>query len=254
MNILDFVTQDEIDGLPEEPEYAFVEFVRIAQKKLGKRLSELGDDRDSWHAVNDARHGFTNVTLGVAKRLGVKPFSEMDVPQLDGFEDRAYRQFQRDLDFYMAQLLVGNSYRTRSESVKAYPSVATTIRSSIKGLREAIANANLGKAKRDALNARLDELESELSRKRLRFWLIAAVFVDLLGVPGELWQSGDVVGKLTQEIWSAVAEAKSTEQGDKPSLPYDEPPLALLPPRPSEPERKRGRRDIAGDLDDEIPF
>jgi hypothetical protein len=42
MIIFDFITQDEIDDLPDDdPQAAFVSFVRIAQHRLGER-SMLG--------------------------------------------------------------------------------------------------------------------------------------------------------------------------------------------------------------------
>lgn len=245
MNFPDFITQDEIDDLPEDPEHAFAEFVRIAQGRLRDRLREIPDDRDSYHEVEDARHGFMNATLALAKRFRIQGLADMEVPRLETFREADFRQFQRDVDFYLAQLMIGNTYKARSESVKAYPSVTDRIRRAISDLREVVVKADLPNAKRDALLSRLDELETELTRKRLRLWVFALFVVEILRFPGELAASAEAVGRVTSEIWHALADARSTEQNDKPSIPFfDEKPVALLPPRAK----------MTGDEEDEIPF
>ena len=50
MNVFEFITPDEIDDLPDDDsQAAFVTFVRIAQRRLGERLSTLdGQDEIGW--------------------------------------------------------------------------------------------------------------------------------------------------------------------------------------------------------------
>jgi hypothetical protein len=250
MNFQDFITQDEIDDLPEDPEYAFAEFVRIAQRRLSDQLRQIPDDNDNYHLIEDARHGFMNATLAVARRFGIQGLGDMDVPRIGNFGTDDFRQFQRDVDFYLAQLMVGNSFKSRGESVRATENTVSKIRSYIHGLRELIARSSISDAKREALYERLNGLEKELERGRVRYLIIAVAIVEVLRLPGELADSWDAVCRLTNNILITIAEAKTVEQ-DQRKLPDESRPIALLAPRVPQEEKKRGSNS---DLDDEIPF
>jgi hypothetical protein len=42
MLVFDFVTQEELDDLPDDdPQAAFMDFVRIAQRRLGEQTAKL---------------------------------------------------------------------------------------------------------------------------------------------------------------------------------------------------------------------
>src|SRR5690349_21710287 len=106
MNILDFITQDEIDELPaNDPNEAFITFVRIAQRRLGEKTAVI-DPNDGWAELEDARHGFMNVVIAAAKTYEIEPFASLDVPRLTDFDQNIHRQFKVDLDHYMTQLLL----------------------------------------------------------------------------------------------------------------------------------------------------
>jgi hypothetical protein len=252
MNFQDFITQDEIDDLPEDHEYAFAEFVRLAQRRLNERMHEIPDDNEHYHWIEDARHGFMNATLAVAKRFNIQGIGDLEVPRIENFRSEDFRQFQRDVDFYLAQLMIGNSYKSRGESVAATENTASKIQSYIHKLREVVDRSPMSDAKREALNAHLDALEKELRRKRIRYLVIAVGIVEILRLPGELGESWDSVCRLTSQIWSVIAEAKTVEN-DQRKLPDERKPVALLPPRAPEEARRRGSVS-ASDLDDEIPF
>jgi len=49
MMIFDFITQDEMDDLPDDdPQSAFTRFVEIARCRLADFTSSLGDDETAW--------------------------------------------------------------------------------------------------------------------------------------------------------------------------------------------------------------
>jgi hypothetical protein len=86
MIIFDFITQDEIDDLPDDdPQAAFVSFVRIAQRRLGERTAKI-DARDQWEELNEARHGFMNVVIAAGKKYEIEPFASLSVPRLNKFD------------------------------------------------------------------------------------------------------------------------------------------------------------------------
>jgi hypothetical protein len=71
LNIFDFITQDEINDLPDDdPQAASVRFVRTAQRRLGERTSKIDpNDQSGWEELNEARLGFMNVVIAAAKKI-----------------------------------------------------------------------------------------------------------------------------------------------------------------------------------------
>ena len=52
MMIFDFVTQDEMDDLPDDdPQSAFTRFVEIARRRLAEQIKKAGDDEAGWSRV-----------------------------------------------------------------------------------------------------------------------------------------------------------------------------------------------------------
>lgn len=248
MNVFDFVTQDEIDDLSEDPHLAFMTFVRHAQRRLNEYTRELGSDQDDWYLRNEAQYGFQNVVIAAAKRFGIEPFVSLSVPRIDDYNQRGsedYRQFKADLDHYMTQLIIDNSIRGRHESVILASELKDRIRTYIHGLKTAIDQSEFPESKRATLFKKLTEFEKELEKRRLNLLAVTKLLVSIMAVPGALWASYDIVSRLTGNILQAVGEAKAADDENR-QLPPTEQPAALLPPRE---ERVRG-----ASLDDEVPF
>jgi hypothetical protein len=100
MIIFDFITQEEIDDLPDDdPQSAFVRFVRIAQRRLGERTKTIDtSDQPGWRELDEARHGFMNVVVAAAKNYGIQPFASLAIPRLREFDSDTNQQFRADLD------------------------------------------------------------------------------------------------------------------------------------------------------------
>lgn len=104
MNIFDFLTQDEIDNLPDDdPEAAFTSFVRHAQRRLNERTEQLEQEND-WRLIEEARYGFMNVVIAAGKKFEIEPFATLEIPRLEKFSADVHRQFKADLDHYLTQL------------------------------------------------------------------------------------------------------------------------------------------------------
>ncbi|MBZ9741920.1 MULTISPECIES: hypothetical protein [unclassified Mesorhizobium] len=250
MNVFDFVKQDEMDGLPEDTRLAFSIFVRTAQRRLTEFTRTLSGstEESDWREIQEARHSFTNVVLGAARRLKVEPFVSMDVPRINKFEYDAYRQFTADLDHYMTQLALDNTLRSRAESTTLPTASKDRIRSHLHHLRDAIRTADLTEAKKAKLFTKVEEFETALDKTRLNLMAVTLLTVEILGIPGTLWGSYEVVSKLIGNINQAVAEAKAVDDEQR-RLPPAPEPYAISPPRAPKPEPSFGR-----ELDDEIPF
>jgi len=121
---LNFVTQDQLDNLDEEPRIAFMELVNHAQRSLDVQTRKLDPDQDrDWHEIEELRYSFINVVVAAAKRLEVEPFVSMDIPQYANFAKSDYRQFKADVDHYVTQIMLDNSIRSKKNSVGILPKI-----------------------------------------------------------------------------------------------------------------------------------
>lgn len=250
MNIFDFITTEEIEDLPEDPHLAFTAFVSHASRRLSQRTAQLDsvNDQETYHQLEEARHGFMNVVVAAAKRYKIEPFASMDVPTHRQFDFNAHRDFKSDLDHYMTQLLLDNVIRERTNSVVLAPKAKDRIRAHLHGLKTCIDNANLNDAKKAALLKRLADFEAELDKRRLSLLAVTRITLEVLALPGGVWATGEMVHKLTANVLEIVAEAKAAENENRQLAPTA-PPMQLSAPR-----RQIRASNTYDDLDDDIPF
>jgi len=245
MEFFDFINQDEMSELPEDSRAAFVAFVRIAGPRLRDRLRDLGSrDESNYQDIDDARYGFQNVILGAARKYGIEPFASMQMPTMRDHDDQNFRQFRHDLTHYITQIMLATADVDRSGSVPLLESTRQTLKTYIFHLRDAIARTNLPDWKKDDLTKKLDELEKELDRRRVRFAVVVGVIMTVLAAPGELVGSYDAVVRITNCIMRELGQAKTADDQQR-KVSFDEP-IGLLAPR-----QQKTKQD---EMDDEIPF
>lgn len=256
MNIFDFVTQEELDDLPEDDHLAFSVFVRHALGRLCEATDKIdGSEEYEWRLIQEWRYDFMNVVLAAAKRFGIEPFASMHMPGVGSFDDNTHRQFKADLDFYMTQLAIDNTLRDRRDSVQMSDSAKERIRNYIHELRQCVDKANLSESRRDSLLRKLAEFEAELERRRLSLLAMTRVALEIMMIPGGLWASHQIATKLVTNVLQTVAEEKIVDDQNR-KLPPITPPEKLLPPRPvaPEPRSRPAPATFDNDLDDEVPF
>lgn len=74
MSILDFVNQDELDDLDEDPRIEFMQLVNIAQRSLAAQILVLDpENQHEWQKAEELRYGFMNVVVASAKRFEIEP-------------------------------------------------------------------------------------------------------------------------------------------------------------------------------------
>ncbi|MBJ7416669.1 MAG: hypothetical protein JHC88_14670 [Niveispirillum sp.] len=254
MNIFDFVTQDEIESAPtDDPALAFTQLVMHAQRRLRERIKLIApQDQAEFEEVEDARHGFMNFVLGLSKTLNIKPFSEMDMPRLDKFDTTIHRQFQADLDHYMTQLIIGNSMKDKANSVRLSSTAKENILKYVNAIRDSLNMENIDQNHRETLLRKLDEFEIEINKGRVSILASSLVILALLGAPGSLSSTYDIVSKLSTNILRIIAQEKASDDDTK-RLHIQTTPAALSPPRKTEETTTNGY-GLTANLDDEIPF
>jgi hypothetical protein len=255
MMIFDFITQDEMDELPDDdPQAAFTRFVEIARRRLAEEIASATDDETGWHERSEAQHGFMNVVIAAAKMFEIEPLASLSVPRATKFNSDAYRDFRSDLDHYLTQLLLSNSARAKRDSILVPVELKITIRTYLFHLRELIENdKDLGEPKRQALLRHLADFEKALEKKRLNLLAVTILAITILGAPGALWGSADAANKLLTNILRVVGEAKSADDAAR-QLPSAAPPLAITGPRPNEAAKGDLGRRSRSEMDDDIPF
>lgn len=255
MTIFDFVTQAELDDLPEDNHVAFATFIRHALRRLSEATDPIdGSEQEGWRIIEEWRYDFMNVAIAAAKQFEIEPFSTMHVPGVGNFDDTAHRQFKADLDFFMTQLAIDNTIRDRRDSVLLPPASKDRIRNHVHQLKKCIDGAELTDARREALLKKLADFESELEKRRLSLLALSRITLEVMMIPGGLWASQQITTKLINNVLQAVAEAKVVDDENR-KLPPIEPPKKLLSPRPLTDEKKRPiPAAFDTDLDDDVPF
>jgi hypothetical protein len=247
MMIFDFITQDEMDDLPDDdPQEAFTRFVEIARRQLADRMTVASDDEQGWHERSEAQHGFMNIIIAAAKRYDIQPLARLSVPRATKFNSDTYREFRSYLDHYLTQLLLSNSSRAKRDSVLLTQDFKSTIRAYVFNLRELIEkNEDIDEHKRDNLLKQLTAFEQALEKKRLNLLAVTVLAITLLSAPGALGASVDMASRLITNILRTVGEAKAHDDATR-RLPSAASPLAITGPRPEETRNH--------DMDDDIPF
>lgn len=254
MSILNFVRQEDLDDLDEDPRAAFMQLVNHAQRSLNERTKGFDEqDQYQWREIEDERHSFMNVIVASAKRFEIEPFATMAVPRQNDFRNEDWRQFKADLDHYITQLVLDNSTRSRVDTVAISSQSKDAIRTYVRALRDCIEQGTIDEKKREALLKKLDALEAELEKRRTSMLTVARIAYHLWAVPGSMWASYDITNKLIANVMHAVAEAKSEEDRSKP-LPAPHPMKALSPPRPPEIFKQSPSGGFPDDFDDDVPF
>ncbi len=258
MHVYDYVTQEEMDDLPEDDHLAFAAFARHAIHRMSEATDKIdGSDNYGWQMIEEWRYDFMNVVLAAAKRFKIEPFSELEMPAIGNFNESAYRQFKADLDFFMTQLAIDNTIRDRRDSVKISAPAKDRIRNYLHELRQCVDKANLPDSRKDALLKKLADFEAELDRHRLSLLAISRISLEIMMIPGGLWASAQITQKLLNNVLQVVAEEKVVDDENR-KLPPLAPPDKLLPPRKPSVERSVPSRPQPAafdtDLDDDVPF
>jgi hypothetical protein len=255
MNVLDFVSQEELDDLPEDDHLAFATFVRHAQRRLSEATDPIdASENYGWRLIDEWRYDFMNIVVAAAKRFGIEPFATLEMPSLGDFDDNTHRQFKADLDFYMTQLIIDNTLRDRRDSVALSPPAKERIRKYLHELKQCIDKADLSDSRKHSLLKKLADSEAVLDGRRLSLLAVTRITLEIMMIPGGLWASQQITTKLLNNMLLTVAEEKVVDD-QKRQLPPVMPPQKLMPPRELLVDDKRPQpAAFETDLDDDVPF
>ncbi|WP_260924858.1 hypothetical protein [Novosphingobium sp. 9] len=246
MSVYNFISQDEIDDLDEDPRNAFMQFCsKVLQTLDGKSEKIDTNSEDEWRVLNELRFSCMNIILAAATRFDIVQFQALELPARHNFNDADWFNFRHEVDHYVTQIVLDNAPRNRSGSVAMLPRTKEQIRTYIAGLRRCIEEATMDEGKREALLKKLDALEKELEKRRVNMMTVALIAYAVWQVPNDVWGSYDVMNKLLSNVMHTVAEAKAEEDQIKQIAPMDAP-KALTPPKKATPRDDWARPRATG--------
>jgi hypothetical protein len=162
-----------------------------------------------------------------------------NVPSAVNFTLETYQDFRRDVEHYKTIFQIRHSRRRSGFSVRFDTAAKQKIRHHLQQIRVLIDKLEVDVPKREALYARLTDLETEVDRDRTRFEVLGAFLVGLGGVVGEATELSGI-NRLLENIARVFWGAKQHE--DTAQLPPPRETKRIEPPRrPSELEEVTGR-------------
>lgn len=255
MHIDDLLSPLDWEDLPEDPDEAFAHVLRIAQRAAStefERLRGHAVQSEDYSSLSEAQFGYLSSIVGVAKGLGVDAFAEYEIPDARNFNDDHYRRFLSDVNHFSAQATARRAMRTRQLSVQLEPRARDSVRTYIHHLKEAIDQANMSDAKKAALHSKLTAFEQELDGgRRINILRVSLLVMEIIGIPGSVWATGEVAPKLGTNILQAIADARHVETENRVAL-FEPPKVAIAAPKHEDPPAPQPRPPY--DLNDDIPF
>jgi hypothetical protein len=237
------ITDEELAGLPDDPQLAFVEFEKICRERVHEAEQEASQSQ--YGDPDPQRLEYINKVIAAAKEYKIDGLSDWTVPQVNDRISERYQQFTADVDHITITIRIRNAPRINKYSVGLDQSTKTKIHHFVEQIRGVIGQAELRVKKRDALYDKLNTFAAEVDRIRTRFEAAMALYVDFCDAIGQGFNKLEPARKFIDSISTMMGRAKSLEDEARPALPP--PPKRIEPPRRSLPPPPPPD-------DDEIPF
>ncbi|WP_292529773.1 hypothetical protein [Methylocystis sp.] len=113
------ISDDQLSGLPSDPELAFVQFEEILRQKMQEWETEEHRNNGDFDA-DTYRLEYMNKVAAAAKAYGIEALSALEIPKLGSnrisFID-AYRQFLADVDHVTIQIRIHAAIADREGTV-----------------------------------------------------------------------------------------------------------------------------------------
>lgn len=204
MEINELIEPEEWDDLPEDPCEAFARIIQLAKPRYKAKLAETADE----YLLHDTAYGYMNALLGVGTSLGVQPFSTMEIPSPQNFNDQISREFESQLAFFMAKTQSDVAKRRRGQMVDVSARDRVTITVAAHRLRQKVEGSDLPQWKKKRLIENLKEFEKQLGTGRVNLTTITLTVVALMSAPGGLAQTYDWVTDVFEPILRPLVDSK----------------------------------------------
>jgi hypothetical protein len=193
----------------------------------------------------DYYQDYINSTLGAAHGLAIEYFDDFGALSSRRDYHEQYRNFIIAVDHYLIQIRIRHSRRAKRYSVELDLAAKEKIRHYLAQLKELVEQLAVTPKKREAIFNKILALESELSRDRTRFDIVAAFILEGSAVAGESAEKLEPWRKWIDSIAKVIGFAKEKD-AENPSIPLPEDTKRIEPPKRRLPPPES--------IDDDIPF
>ena len=214
--------------------------------------AEEAHARENDNDADTYRLEYMNKVAAAVKAFRIEALAGLSVPTSFGYRSNGhdtYTDFLRKVDYVTLQIRILSVQSNREGSVGLDDTAKAKIHFFIKGIRDAIGQAETPDDKRDALYSKLNKFAAEVDRARTSLQAVAAVYIAVCDAIGQGFDKLEPARKFIDSIAGLMGGFKASEDRADNRLPAPqerkrlEPPPERLPSPPS-----------AGPIDDDIPF
>jgi hypothetical protein len=247
----ELISLADFDSLPEDNEQCFVAFETVCRRNMTKML----DDSHSGDFAVSVRGQYMAAVYSAAQEFGFT-----NIPSPPRSDDQHF--FEQYSDFALAvqaevvRIRIRDRRALNALSVQLTDNTRTKIVWHVDRLRDIIETSDLDRARKGALESKLDELIAELGKRRVSLGQAMVVLSAVLVAVASVTTIGaDGPAAITNVMKLFLAD-KETEEA---ALSRLAPPVRALPAPPEQPAAESPTKTpswepAGGDLDDEIPF
>jgi hypothetical protein len=240
------ITDEELAQLPDDPELAFVEFERIMRARLNEQEEKAARAE---YSADSYQLEYMNKVLAASKEYGIEALTGWRVPSVRDDIAAACTQFEADVDHFTMTIRIRHAPRNRRNSVGLDGNSKTKIHHHIEQIRNAIEQADLPEAKRDALFDKLHVFLLEVDKSRTSLDAGMAIYIAVCDGIGQGFKKLEPARRFIDSIAALLGRAKEVEDSLRPTLPAPRERKQIEAPRKQlEPPSLWQRND------DEIPF
>ena len=157
--------------LPRDPEQAFLLLERHFREECEQRIAQMSNDDNIRVFYVD----YIAQVLAAISELGLTNEFNDRVPAIEDVDYNTYLNFSKDVKHYRTSLEIRHGRRLQGHSVAFDLATKEHVKHHIGQLRSIFEKLELEDKKRDALFARLNDLQIEVDRSRTRFDAYAAL-------------------------------------------------------------------------------
>jgi hypothetical protein len=248
-------------GLDADMGHDDTEYAELPEDPLGALLSIEQRARTRLERAPSGASGRLNYVVSVMAARDEYKLDILDKWTKYTFEGIAnsssvFESFQADVDYVRVRYSIAHGREDRRFSVGLETDIKEKIREYLAKIKRLVDKADLDDRKKEALYARIADLENEVDRNRTRFQALAGLFIEVAGVTGEAAEKLEPVRKWLDSIAKFFGFAKSHEDAQA-QLPAPRHPKKIEPPRKQLPKPDINTHPSASPsdaLDDDLPF
>ena len=229
------ITDQEIEGLSDDADAAFVEFEAIVRASLRDRVAQ---DTRGW----DHEREYVAHILAFVDGRGLPLELPHDPPADDSEFGSWYGPFVRAVDYFKVRtrLSVAEKRKATNAVICLSRDLKTQIGGHIVAIRNIVNDSEASQNKKEAIFRRLANLQEEVDTDRTRTQALMSLFVELTSVIGNAAKNLDPAIERIEKIARIFGRAKAEGEQKTIGAPLERKRIAAPKERPT--------------MDEEIPF